>query len=81
MTKIAVEKSLENVRNYLQNQGCDVMALENTKSNLKKFDLIVVSGQNSNLLGMQDTSTKATVINAKGMSPQDVYKQVMNRFS
>lgn len=81
MEKIAVEKSLENIKSYLHNQGCNVTDLENNKSNSNEFGVIVVSGQNSNLLGMQDTNTKAAVINAKGMSPQDVYKQVMNRFS
>ncbi|MCT4621279.1 MAG: YkuS family protein [Marinisporobacter sp.] len=81
MRKIAVERSLENVKNYLNTNGYEVTDLESAKSNLKGFDAIVVSGQNSNLLGMQDTNTRASVINATGMTPEDVQKQITNRFS
>lgn len=81
MKKVAVEKSLQNVKNYLNNKGFDVSDLESGTTNLKNFDAIVVSGQNSNLLGMHDTSTKASVINAKGMTVEDVYKQLTNGLS
>ncbi|QXM05781.1 YkuS family protein [Crassaminicella indica] len=81
MRKVAVEKSLENVKSYLNYKGYDVADLEGTKSNLKSFDAIVVSGQNSNMLGMHDTNTRASVINAKGMTPEDVHAQIENRLS
>ncbi|WP_168198255.1 YkuS family protein [Crassaminicella thermophila] len=81
MKKVAVEKSLENVKNYLNNKGFDVADLESATTNLKNFDAIVVSGQNSNLLGMHDTSTKASVINAKGLTVEDIYEELNNRLS
>jgi galactitol-specific phosphotransferase system IIB component len=81
MKKIAVEQSLENVKNYLRNQGYDVTDIESTQSNANNFDAIVVSGQNSNFLGMHDTNTKASVINAKGMSVEDIHKELNNRLS
>lgn len=81
MKKVAVEKSLGNVKSYLSNQGYNVADLESAKSSLQNFDAVVVSGQNSNLLGMQNTSTKASVVNASGMSPEDVYNQLTNRLS
>lgn len=78
MKKVAVEESLENVKDYLKNQGLEVSNLESARSNLDNFDAVVVSGQNSNFLGIQDTNTKASVINAKGMNVRDIYKQVTN---
>ncbi|WZL71597.1 YkuS family protein [Clostridiaceae bacterium 35-E11] len=81
MKKIAVEQSLENVKDYLRNRGYDVTDIESTQSNAKDFDAMVVSGQNSNFLGMHDTNTKAFVINAKGMSVEDIHKELNNRLS
>ncbi|MCT4607253.1 MAG: YkuS family protein [Marinisporobacter sp.] len=81
MRKIAVERSLKNVKNYLNTNGYEVTDLESSKASLKNFDAIVVSGQNSNLLGMQDTNTRASVINAAGMTPEDVQNQITNRLS
>ncbi|WP_053956853.1 YkuS family protein [Inediibacterium massiliense] len=81
MKKVAVEKSLKNIKSYLSIQGYEVRDLESSRRNLKNFDAIIVSGQNSNLLGMHDTNTKASVINAAGMTPEDVANQLNNRFS
>lgn len=81
MKKVAVEKSLENVKGYLRNQGYNVSDLESEKGNLNKFDAIVVSGQDSNFLGIHSTKTKASVINAKGMSVEDIHHQLTDYFS
>ncbi len=82
MKKVAIESSLSHVKNYLKNQeGYIVSDLKNDESNLNNYDVIVVSGQNSNLLGMQDTNTKAMILNAKGMNAEDVYRQLENRLS
>ncbi len=76
MRKIAVEKSLKNVKSYLENQGYSVDELETGKSNLNKFDAVVVSGQDSNFLGDQTTSSKTRVISAKGMTVEDIHNQL-----
>ena len=81
MKRVAVEESLKNVKDYLTDKGYDVSEIKNTKNNMNTFDAIVVSGQNSNFLGMQTTSTKAPVVNANGMSVEDVYNELSNRFS
>lgn len=81
MKKIAVEKSLKNVKTYLKNQGLNVADLETGKTDLNSFDAVVVSGQDSNFLGDQTTNTKAAVINAKGMTVEDIYKQLNNQLS
>ncbi|MBF8983530.1 YkuS family protein [Lutibacter sp. B2] len=81
MKRVAVEKSLKNVKDYLTDKGYDVSEIKNTKNNMNNFDAIVVSGQNSNFLGIQNTSTKASIVNASGMSVEDVYNELSNRFS
>jgi len=78
MKRIAVEKSLKNVKTYLQNQGINVLELEIGKTDLNNFDAVIVSGQNSNFLGDQTTNAKTSVINAKGMAVEDIYKQLDN---
>jgi len=79
MKKVAVEKSLKNVKSYLKNQGLNVTDLETGKTDLNNFDAVVVSGQDSNFLGDHTTNTKTSVINAKGMTVEDIYKQLNNR--
>lgn len=81
MKKVAVEKSLGNVRNYLQEKGFTVTDLDTARDSLNGFDAVVVSGQDDNFMGIHDTSTKAPIINARGMDVEDVYKQIKNRLS
>ncbi|KXG77181.1 YkuS family protein [Thermotalea metallivorans] len=81
MKKIAVEKSLGNVKNYLRQQGFAVMDLDPGHTDYKNCDAIVVSGQSSNFLGIEDTETKAPVIKARGMTVEDIYQQLKNRLS
>ena len=75
MKRIAVEDSLTNVSNYLRNQGCDVCSLTEEK-NLDRCDAVVVSGQDDNFMGMQDTLTKAIVVDATGKTEEEVYHQI-----
>ncbi len=81
MKRVAVEKSLGNVRNYLQEKGLAVTDLDAAKNNLDEFDAVVISGQDDNFMGIHDTSTRASVINARGMDVEDVYKQITNGLS
>ncbi|WP_432408837.1 YkuS family protein [Wukongibacter sp. M2B1] len=76
MKRVAVEKSLRNVKDYLKEQGYNVESLENNRDKINSFDAIVVTGQNSNFLGMHDTSTNGTVVYAKGLTPEDVHKEL-----
>jgi hypothetical protein len=45
-------------------------------NNLNGFDAIVVTGLNTNLSGIQDTGAKAVVINANGLSPEEVARRL-----
>jgi len=79
MKRVAVEKSLKNVKAYLENQGFNVYDLEVGKTDLNNFDAVVVSGQDSNFLGDQTTNTKAPVISAKGMTVENIFNQLNNQ--
>lgn len=78
MKKVAVEDSLKNVSSYFKNQGCDVCSLKSSDSNLDKYDAIIVSGQDKDFMGMEDALTNATVIDARGKTPEGIYSQVQN---
>lgn len=71
--KIAIEPALSNVKDYLTGKGYVVENMDlHSKRSLNTYDAIVVSGVNTNLLGMSDTDTKAVVINADGLTPSQV---------
>lgn len=83
MRKIGVEKGLSNVVDYLTNQGYSVEVLsESIDKNipkLKDLDAIVTAGYNTDMLGISDTETKAPVVNAKGLTPEEVKAQLEQR--
>lgn len=78
--KIAVEHDLTPIKDYLSGKGYNVecINLDNQQSsaNLQNYDAIVVTGQNSDFLGMHHTSTKAAVINADGLTPEDIANEI-----
>jgi Uncharacterised protein family (UPF0180) len=78
MKKIAVEQSLTNVSEALREKGYDVVDL-NSASDAENCSCCVVSGIDSNVMGMQDISTKAPVIEASGLSADEVCSQVESR--
>ncbi|NLT93991.1 MAG: YkuS family protein [Clostridia bacterium] len=76
--QIAVEKGLENVSQALKDAGYQVVNLENV--NLQNVQCVVVSGGSENLMGIQDAETKAPVINAQGLSPQEIIQRIEQYF-
>lgn len=68
MKTIAVEDTLTNVREFLKSNGYRVVRL----AGRQEADAYVVSGMDNNLMGMQDRSTKAPVIDASGKTPEQV---------
>ncbi|MGB9680200.1 MAG: YkuS family protein [Minisyncoccia bacterium] len=74
--RIAVQNQLFNVKKYLKIKGYDVLEIEDKEllnsKNLDQYDAVVISGINKDMLGIEDTSTKAPVIDATGMTPAEV---------
>lgn len=77
--KIAVQKGLTPVQEYLEDQGYTVETVEFdafTKAQNEDYDAIVLTGMSKDFLGMQDTATDAPVIDATGMTPEEVFEQI-----
>ena len=70
--KVAVEMSLNGVKDALQKMGYDVVPMDNMAS----CCCCVVSGQDKNMMGNAETHTKVPVINAQGLSTQEIVEQV-----
>jgi Uncharacterised protein family (UPF0180). len=85
MNKIGVERGLSNIASYLNSQGFSVELLsDEVGGNTAKYnnlDAIVTSGLNSNMLGIHDTSTKVPVINADGMTQEEVKNEIQQRIT
>lgn len=83
MKKVAVERALSNVKGFLEENNFVVDILEsknkNTKRSLNRYDAIVVTGADENLMGIQDTITNTQVINAQGKTPEDIFNEIENR--
>lgn len=78
MATVGVEQSLTNIQQALREKGYDVVELKQ-ESDAQNCDCCVVTGLDSNVMGMQDTFTKGSVIDANGMSADEVCQQVESR--
>ncbi|PWA13356.1 hypothetical protein DCC39_00220 [Pueribacillus theae] len=78
MAKIGVEQSLTNVSEALQNNGYEVVTLKQ-ESDAKNCDVCVITGQDENMMGIQNTITEGSIINASGLSAEEVCQEVETR--
>ena len=75
--RIAVEDSLRPVKDGLRSRGFDVVSLAGGVPD--RVQAIVVNGLDDNLLGRQDIVARVPVINANGMTPEEVATEVSRR--
>jgi len=82
---IAVEPNLTPVKNFLSSKGYQVESINFNEATAKfpsdRFDAFVVTGLNTNFMGIHDTNTKAVVIDAGGLTPEQVYSELMQRLA
>ncbi|WP_352420612.1 YkuS family protein [Proteiniborus sp.] len=82
MKKVGIEKGLSNVAEFLTNEGYSVEELSGSiKENLSKLDgldVIVTAGLDTDMMGHSTTETKTPVVNADGLTPQEV-KNLIDR--
>ena len=81
--KVAVEPGLTPVREFLSNKGYTVETIDLSKEYTKqmdKYDAFIVTGMNNNFLGVNDTNTRAVVIDASGLTAEQVYHELQLRF-
>lgn len=78
MPKVAVEGALTPVAQMLQQNGYDVVQL--SENELNQVDCVVISGGDQNVMGIQDRATKAQIVNAEGLTAEQVVQQVQQKF-
>lgn len=75
--RIGIEPNLSNIKNYLVSKGCECTTLDASNGdNLNIFDAIVVTGQDDDIMGYEDTGTDIVIIEAAGMTPEEVYEEI-----
>lgn len=75
--KVAVEQGLSDVNQALQSSGFEVVGMDSAGN----CSACVISGQDQNMMGVADTYTQAAVINANGLTADEVVRQVQNAVS
>jgi galactitol-specific phosphotransferase system IIB component len=81
--KIAIEKNLTPIKKFLTHKGYSVESIDfNTEytNRMEKYDAIVVTGMNDDFMGIRDINTRAVVIDASGMTPEQIYHELKLRF-
>lgn len=72
---VAVENNLAPIKEYLLDQGCQVIDVNSARNT--RVDAVVISGSSKDLLGMQDVVIDAPVIDARGKTPSEVWDNIM----
>lgn len=78
MAKIGVEQSLSDVQQALREKGYDIVELRQ-EQDAKGCDCCVITGLDSNVMGINNTITSASVIEANGLTADEICQQVERR--
>ncbi|MFZ5353006.1 MAG: YkuS family protein [Bacillota bacterium] len=85
MKKIAIERTLTDVRSLLEDNNFRVDILDSTNKassgSLNQYDAIVVTGADENLMGIQNVVTNTQIINAEGKTAEEIYQEINNRIN
>jgi hypothetical protein len=80
MKKVAIQKGLSPIKDYLCEEGYTVKEFTNRKKNagnfLNRYDSVVVTGENQNIMGVENTISSTPIIEATGMTGEEVKKQI-----
>jgi hypothetical protein len=78
MAKIGVEQSLTDVQQALQAKGYEIVQLRQ-ESDAQGCDCCVVTGQDNNIMGISNAVTDGSVIQASGLTADEVCQKVESR--
>lgn len=78
MPKIGVEETLTDVSSLLREKGYEVVDLR-TENDAQGCECCVISGQDQNVMGIQNAVTAGSVIRASGMSAEEICQEVESR--
>ena len=80
MKKVAVQKGLNPIKDYLCEEGYTVKEFDKSKKNagnfLDRYDAVIVTGENQNIMGVEDTISTTPIIDASGMTGEQVKEQI-----
>ena len=76
---IGVEQSLTNVEDALKAKGYEVIQLR-TEADAKKCDACVITGQDKDVMGISDPIIAGPVIDANGLSAEEITQRVDRYF-
>ena len=76
---IGVEQSLTNVEDALKAKGYEVIQLR-TEADAKKCDACVITGQDKDVMGISDPVIAGPVIDANGLSAEEITQRVDRYF-
>jgi hypothetical protein len=83
MKNIAVQKGLTQVVDHLTDAGFKVFEFDTrqkaSKDFLRGFDAVVMTGMNDNIMGIENTNTKTPIVEARGLTPQEIQKTIERR--
>jgi hypothetical protein len=78
--RVGIEPTLTSVSNFLKEKGVAVETVSPNSVDAKTgFDAFVVTGLSNNMIGMHNTKTNAVIIDASGMTPEEVYHELQTR--
>ncbi|MCG0278448.1 MAG: YkuS family protein [Thermanaeromonas sp.] len=80
--RVAVERTISAIGDHLAEQGFEVDWIDTgvlQAKDLANYGAIIISGQDSNLLGREDIGTEAPVISAEGKTPAEIAEMVRER--
>lgn len=80
MPRVGVEQSLSDVQQELQSRGFDVVQLKQ-EQDAQGCDCCVITGQDENVMGIQNTVTEGSVINAHGMTAEEICQKVEQKLN
>jgi hypothetical protein len=80
--KVAVESNLSNIQEYLSSKGCQVETLDAGQmkqgAGRSNYSAMVICGADENIMGMQAIQANCPVINAHGLTPEEVYNRIQS---
>ncbi len=76
---IGVEQSLSHVEDALKAKGYEVIQLRN-EGDARKCDCCVITGQDKDVMGISDTALAGSVIEASGLSADEITQRVDRYF-
>lgn len=80
MKKIAIQEGLSVIKDYLSEEGYVVKEFNNRKKNagnfLNRYDAVVVTGENQNVMGVENTISTTQIIDANGMTGEEVKNRI-----